>query len=441
MIGLESTFEEHMDSLLAVFREVHRVLRDDGLFFLNYSDSYAQTHARGFWGNQGDTSTGPHGREVPFRDTSSLALKPKDLIQMPARLAIACQAEGWWLRSEICWVKSNPLPESVRDRPGCAHEKIFQFAKSGKPLFWTHQKRGVGTRSKPTPDYYWRHRHTGEQTSQRPYRWRTLVDENEMRIWSRLNRWRGHDYYYDFAGVRTPQKPDSIERLGRARNTTAHVGPGMAPHAGIVGPRRTDKQRGHGRRHSGFNDRWDQMSREEQMATGANLRNVWWITPRPFPGNHFATFPSQLVETCVRAATSEAGCCPECGAPHERQIETRLMPTAKAARRVIVDDRDKRADPRSAGNNRQKDGLIPGWVNGVRTLGWFPTCGCDAGDPVPCVVLDPFAGSGTVGVVANEMGRDAVLCEISPEYAEMIRKRIQEDLGWFANEDGAEPSQ
>lgn len=481
MIGLEPTFEEHIGSLLEVFREVHRVLRDDGTFWLNYGDSHANnTKWGGYTG--GKHAAGLLGATGIGRSRVTTGLKPKDLLMMPARIAMALQFDGaadraavgvlarvmsdltdayrdgeipsrvirtlerleaeyaeakgesWWIRSRIAWVKSNPMPESVRNRPVNAYEEIFLLAKSGVPLFWTHD-HGHGVRSRPDPHYYWRHKRTWEVTHLEPPNWREQVDDNGMRVWSRLNHWTGHDYYYDFVGVRTPQKPDSIERLSRRRNVNAHVGPGMAPHAGIVGPR-TDKQRGHSRRHAGFNERWDRMSKDEQAMAGANLRNVWWMTPKPFAGRHFATFPPQLPETVIKAATSEHGCCPSCGAPYARQTETMLVPTSKAARRCVVDERDKNADPRSAGNNRQKDGMLPGWANSVRTKGWFPTCECDAGDPVPCTVLDPFAGAGTVAIVANELGRDAILCEISPRYADMARERIEKELGVFANEQG-----
>ena len=109
-IGLEPTFEEHLGTLVTVFREVRRVLRSDGTLWLNYGDCY----------HNGDSLSG---------------LKPKDLVMMPARVALALQADGWWLRSEIVWHKPNPMPESVRDRPTCAHEKLFLLTKSARYFY------------------------------------------------------------------------------------------------------------------------------------------------------------------------------------------------------------------------------------------------------------------------------------------------------------------
>ena len=86
-------------------------------------------------------------------------------------------------------------------------------------------------------------------------------------------------------------------------------------------PRKTDKQRGHTRRHAGFNDRWDAMPKAEQQANGANARNVWTIPTQGRPDAHFATFPDELPRRCILAGTSERGVCSECGAPWERVVE------------------------------------------------------------------------------------------------------------------------
>ena len=207
-IGLEPTLQEHLEMIVTVFREVRRVLRKDGTLWLNYGDCY----------HNGDSLSG---------------LKPKDLVMMPARAALALQADGWWLRSEIVWHKPNPMPESVRDRPTSAHEKLFLLTKAAR-------------------------------------------------------------YFYDAEAVRTK--------------------------------------------------------------TDANLRNVWTIPTHAYPDAHFATFPPKLVEPCIKA-------------------------------------------------------------------------GC----PVGGVVLDPFGGSGTVGLIASRLGRDAILIELNPEYAEMAERRIHGDAPLLAD--------
>lgn len=120
-LGLERTPEEYVAHQVEVFREIHRVLRDDGTAWLNLGDSYA-------------TGGGPHGGSGKQRHTG---LKPKDLIGIPWRVAFALQADGWYLRSDIIWHKPNPMPESITDRPTKGHEYIFLLAKS-RTYFYDH---------------------------------------------------------------------------------------------------------------------------------------------------------------------------------------------------------------------------------------------------------------------------------------------------------------
>ena len=132
-LGLEATPEEHVANLVAVFREVKRVLRDDGTLWLNLGDSYA-TGTTSDWT---PTQTGKHGYwqnpAVNKRiDGRSIGLKPKDLVGIPWRVAFALQADGWYLRSDIIWAKPNPMPESVTDRPTKAHEYVFLLTKAAR---------------------------------------------------------------------------------------------------------------------------------------------------------------------------------------------------------------------------------------------------------------------------------------------------------------------
>ena len=132
MIGLEPTLEEHIERLVAVFRQVRRVLRDDGTLWLNYGDAYATAGSR-TQGRDGATFCGKTTGKGEGKKRSPVpchsSLKPKDLMMIPARVALALQSDGWWLRSEIIWHKPNPMPESVTDRPTSAHEKLFLLSK------------------------------------------------------------------------------------------------------------------------------------------------------------------------------------------------------------------------------------------------------------------------------------------------------------------------
>ncbi len=131
-LGLEKTPEEYVDKMVAVFREVRRVLRKDGTLWLNLGDSYAGS-GKGAWDNK---DGGQKEVYIPDADSPQAllpkvppGLKPKDLVGIPWRVAFALQADGWWLRSDIIWAKPNPMPESVTDRPTKSHEYLFLLTK------------------------------------------------------------------------------------------------------------------------------------------------------------------------------------------------------------------------------------------------------------------------------------------------------------------------
>lgn len=139
-IGLEQTPNAYIDKLVDVFREVRRTLKDDATLWLNLGDSYAANG--GAHGGRTDNQRGVGAKRVhengagdQERRTPPPGAKPKDLLMIPARVALALQADGWWLRSDIIWHKPAPMPESVRDRFTCAHEHVFLLAKSASYFF------------------------------------------------------------------------------------------------------------------------------------------------------------------------------------------------------------------------------------------------------------------------------------------------------------------
>lgn len=278
-LGLESTPDEYVSRMVGVFHEVQRVLRDDGTVWLNLGDSYTgsgcggvsadKTALRGGLTSQ-NASKGLKQRmkatfrndraRLPYSCLSGPGLKPKDLVGIPWRVAFALQADGWYLRSDIIWHKPNPMPESVTDRPTRSHEYLFLLSKSQRYYYDSEAIR------EPAQDWGARDRKAGS----------AFVDGTP----GRSTQSGGKDC--DFA-----------ER-GRNKRDVWTV---------PDGPPRVDKQRGHGRRHAGFNDRWDAMSKEEQGENGRNKRDVWTIATRPCPDTHFATFPEALVEPCVLAGS------------------------------------------------------------------------------------------------------------------------------------------
>lgn len=124
-IGLEATPSQFVNRLVAVFREVHRVLKNDGTFWLNVGDGYTS-------GNRGWRAPDKKNpaRAMTVRPDTPEGLKPKDLVGIPWRLAFALQQDGWYLRSDVIWNKPNAMPESVKDRPTRSHEYIFLFSKT-----------------------------------------------------------------------------------------------------------------------------------------------------------------------------------------------------------------------------------------------------------------------------------------------------------------------
>ena len=218
-VGLEPTLPQFINTLCSIFREARRVLRQDGILWLNIGDGYTSGNRR--WRAPDKKN---HARAMDVRPDTPEGLKPKDLMGIPWHLALALQNDGWYLRADIIWNKPNAMPESVKDRPTRAHEYLFMLTKSER-------------------------------------------------------------YYYDREAVIEPN--------------------------------------------------------------GRNLRSVWNLHTKGFPGAHFATFPPKLVEPCIQASTRP-------------------------------------------------------------------------GD----FVLDPFFGSGTVGLVAQELNRQFVGIELNPAYVTMAADRL-----------------
>ncbi len=156
------------------------------------------------------------------------------------------------------------------------------------------------------------------------------------------------------------------------------------------------------------------LARQSYHPAGRNKRSVWTVATRPSKEAHFATYPPQLISPMILAGTSAAGCCAGCGAPRRRS--TRVSYTNPGNRTTN--------GPRSLANRAITAGFAMRLEKQVATTGWHPTCGhMDAGS-VPCVVLDPFCGSGTTLVVARDLGRDYIGIELSPEYIAIAQRRL-----------------
>lgn len=316
----------HMRQVAA---ECWRVLRDDGVMLLNLGDSYASS-SKGSGGptKKQTSNTGSFYNAIDF-DLDRIGLKPKDLCAIPWRVALALQADGWWLRSDIIWSKPNPMPESVTDRPTKAHEYIFLLSKRER--------------------YYW----------------------------------------------------DAEAAKDRAAGGRERFSPGKPKHS-----QNTDRNDG---------NRYD----SEIVAT-RNLRTVWTIATKPYSGSHFATFPIDIPLRCIRAATSERGCCPTCGAPLRRVVESKTdFMGGSGAAGTSADEIGGKWGERRHGKN-----ILLGPVVTTKTTGWATSCTCPPADPIPCTVLDPFNGAATTGLAAAQLGRRYVGLDLSSAYLRMSRERL-----------------
>lgn len=137
-IGLEPSLDAYVHVLVEVFREVRRVLRDDGTVWVNLGDSYARSGGPGTQGTSGQRQGRRHTANGALKPSIPAGLKTKDLLMVPSRVALALQADGWYLRSEIVWQKRNSSPESVTDRPVSSHEKIYLLSKSERYFYDRH---------------------------------------------------------------------------------------------------------------------------------------------------------------------------------------------------------------------------------------------------------------------------------------------------------------
>lgn len=146
-LGAEATIDQYVGNLVTLFRELRRVLANDGTLWLNLGDSYARGFGGGSPGKKSASNAGSYQGRTPGKKPAGL--NGKDLIGIPWRVALALQADGWILRSDIVWDKTNAMPESVTDRPTKAHEYVFLFAKSPKYYYDAHAVKDAGIDGKP----------------------------------------------------------------------------------------------------------------------------------------------------------------------------------------------------------------------------------------------------------------------------------------------------
>jgi DNA modification methylase len=396
-IGLEGTPQEYVAGMVEIFAEVRRVLRDDGVCFVNVGDSYFRNPGRGVKFQGGNDAVhdrqaieGNRGPALP------VGAMEKSLCLIPERLAIALSDDGWIIRNRITWAKGlsfcptwsgSVMPSSAGDRFTPASEPVWFMAKSTRTQRWFHRGGGVSL-TPPAPEYVWRHRETGLERPCRRPRLKVRVpwgkgEGQEMSPWARVNLWRGQGYWFDQVAVREPAAQPERQRTDT-----------------IGGASHQERQQ-----HS-----------EGGVVSGAatrNLRDVWCINTEPSREDHYAAYPEALVEPCVLAGSSDRACS-ECGAAWVRQVE-KSGETSHGGLRKRADAPGVEVSPTSV--------FRTGMITQTHTTGFAPGCTCGA-DTCGSLILDPFCGSGTTGAVAVRLGRRFLGIELNPTYVAMSERRI-----------------
>lgn len=314
-LGLEKTPELFVRKLVAIFKEVNRVMKERGTLWIIIGDSYAGSgKAKGDLGTNKDYDGRTALQDLPGAFFTSKKYKPKDLIGIPWMVAFALRAAGWYLRQDIIWNKENPMPESVTDRCTKAHEYIFLFSKSRK--------------------YYYNHEAI-----------KTLVtDATIARMAQQIEAQKG-------SSVLVPGKKEKMMKaVGPGKTLRKGVdtrGGNQGTKAGIA----AIAANGRGvKGHSGYFN-----AAGELMGGGkANKKSVWTVNSSGYRGEHFAVYPEELIVDCIKAG------CPEGG-----------------------------------------------------------------------IVLDPFFGSGTTGIVARKLDRHYIGIELSPDTVKEAKERMYKELGMF----------
>jgi DNA modification methylase len=386
-LGLEPTPALFIAHIVSVFQEVRRVLRGDGVAWVNMGDSYATGAGSGR--SMGGKHFGKQNAVVaaasyPTNQPNRMPIdgfKPKDLIGMPWRVALALQEDGWYLRQDIIWAKNNPMPESISDRCTKSHEYIFLLSKSA--------------------DYFFDCEAIKEKAS-------TSTHSRGGGVNPKAKKEGQH------SRIREDRDPRHTKgAVGKRKDRVAHAGHPIQ--AGLA--RLSNHHTPRAKQNESFS------GSVTQIVSHRNKRSVWTMATAPFKEAHFATFPPALPRVCIQAGTSAKGCCSVCGRPFERITE-----------KYDTGLRQKLAagwDTTEGGHGTiHREGRTKGEVEipviAVRTIGWQKEC-CPlfGGHAVPCVVMDPFSGAGTTGLVALQMGRKYLGIERSPEYAALSEDRIR----------------
>lgn len=393
-LGLEKHPKEYIENLVKVFRETKKVLKDSGSLWLNLGDSYFGGKGKSSYETEGqlqerinsDKTLQKQPQTIKFDRPSDIAkidgrwLQAKQKMLMPHRVAIAMQDDGWILRNDIVWHKPSHMPSPVRDRLTNSFEYLFHFVKQKK-------------------------------------------------------------YYYDLDSIREPHTEGSIARAGRAvsnthkyadqSNNPKNTRPNIKelagkPMHGLHLWRKNNKEL----KDKGIGDISDYSFEgadymvKDLNSKGKNPADMWSLTTEGFSEAHFACFPTKLVRKPL-LATCPKEVCSKCNMARERILEP-----SPEYKKILESQRGTEYYKAAA----RKEAIRTGNAFGKRasrlnsnyqTKGWS-NCGCGAVFN-PGIVLDPFVGSGTTLLEAQNQGKSGIGIELNPEYISLIKLRLNGD--------------
>lgn len=362
-IGLEESPQAFVAKMVEVFEEVRRVLRPDGTLWLNLGDSYASHDPGGF-------------RKGEF-------LNPGGRQSTKAGVDVARNRAGIY----------RPGGLKPKDLIGIPWRVAFALQEAG----WWLRQDIIWAKPNPMPESV-----TDRCTKAHEYIF--LLTKSAK-------------YYYDNEAVKEKASMDSgfaKQRLNGNGDMRKKVSSGF------------------------FNDATKANGKESNYTTfiddgNRNKRSVWTVTTRPFKDAHFATFPPKLIEPCILAGTSEYGACADCGSPYER-VTTVVGKQVTEAMKVAGCDTNggyqgqavKDYASGKAQNASDTKRRILESMSQVKESSWQKTCKCETDKVVPCVVIDPFNGAGTTGLVSLQHRRQYIGIELNPDYITIAEKRLSE---------------
>jgi DNA modification methylase len=357
-LGLEPTPQMWLAHMVQIMAECRRVVRNDGTLWLNIGDAYS-----GSWGNQGRKEERGIQRPINGPMLQNLKLYPKSESNTGS-------LKPWSLPPKSLMMLPARLAIAMQDDG------------------WILRSEIVWAKRAPIP----------ESVADRPTRVHEMIYQ-----FAKQGR-----YFFDAWAIREAQAEGTQARFGKNNALAYDL------------PKTTESGRGI-RNNSSFKD----VLLGGIMPDGQrNSRSVWDLSAAgagDYDGEHYATFPPSLPERCIKAGTSEHGCCSKCGAQWRRVVDKSYSNPGNRTTN----------GPRSLANRHQTAGYPIRLEAAEQSIGWEPGCTCDAGEPIPAVVLDPFSGTGTTVMVARRLNRRAIGIELKEADVVASRKRVSEDLPMF----------